>query len=287
MALTVAVIGYASSDRPVAVDSLPGPGTTAVVRERLGSPWPRLGGCGPQIAAGLAALGVETSCISWVGDDRAGSLLEAQLIEAGARVDGLDRGAERTPESFLVYDREGSSLCFFDPGTPAVTGLSEVQHGLVAAADVVCLSVAPAAATRAALDAAADGARIVWSVKADPDAYPDELAAELLARCAVVWHSEQEAGFVGGRVPGERIGPETLVIETRGAAGASWHRGGRAGSEPSSPLAVTDTTGAGDAFVAGSLAHLLDEPDDSAGAARAGIETSRALLEARARTEED
>ena len=44
-------LGYASADRSVAVDALPAPDATAVVRRRLGRPWPRLGGCAPPIAA--------------------------------------------------------------------------------------------------------------------------------------------------------------------------------------------------------------------------------------------
>ena len=58
MAVDVAVLGYASADRSVAISALPAPDATAIVRRRLSQPWPRLGGCGPQIAAQLARGGV-------------------------------------------------------------------------------------------------------------------------------------------------------------------------------------------------------------------------------------
>jgi ribokinase len=280
--VTVAVIGYASADRPVAVDVLPAPDTTAIVRERLGPAWPRLGGCGPQIAAGLAARGVDARCITWVADDEAGRYLRDRLEESGADVGGVDMGGQRTPESYLVYDRDGRTLCFFDPGGATPDRLTAAQREIVADAEVVCLSVAPAAVSRAALRLAGETARIVWSVKADPDAYPTDLAGELLGRAEVVWHSEKEATFLAGRVPGGSKRSDALVIETRGAAGAGWRRGSESGREGAEPVDVSDTTGAGDAFVAGSLTHLLDHPTDSAGAVRAGIAASRMLLESRA-----
>ncbi len=285
--MTVAVIGYASADRPVAVDALPAPDTTAIVRERLGPAWPRLGGCAPQIAAGLAARGVDARCITWVADDDAGRYLRHRLEESGADVSGVDISSQRTPESYLVYDRDGRTLCFFDPGGATPDGLTAAQQEIVADADVVCLSVAPAAVSRRALRLAGETARIVWSVKADPDAYPTDLACELLARAEVVWHSEKEATFLAGRAPGGAMRSDALVIETRGAAGAGWRRGSESGQEGAEPVNVSDTTGAGDAFVAGSLTHLLDHPTDSAGAVRAGIAASRVLLESRATAEKE
>jgi ribokinase len=285
--VTVAVIGYASADRPVAVDVLPAPDTTAIVRERLGPAWPRLGGCGPQIAAGLAARGVDARCITWLADDEAGRYLRHRLEESGADVGGVDMGGRRTPESYLVYDRDGRTLCFFDPGGATPDRLTAAQREIVADAEVVCLSVAPAAVSRAALRLAGETARIVWSVKADPDAYPTDLAGELLGRAEVVWHSEKEATFLAGRVPGGSKRSDALVIETRGAAGAGWRRGSESGQEGAEPVNVSDTTGAGDAFVAGSLTHLLDHPSDSAGAVRSGIAASRELLESRARAEKE
>lgn len=281
MAVTVAVVGYASADRPVTVDSLPAADTTAIVRERLGSSWPRLGGCGPQIAVGLSLRGVSADCVSWVADDELGRSLRSQLEEAGAGVRGVRVGGARTAESYLVYDRDGRTLCFFDPGGAPADDLTRPQREVVASADVVCLSVAPKLVTRAALAAANGSARLVWSVKADPDAYPPGLVRELLARADVVWHSRGEAAFLAERAPEAGARPEALVIETHGSDGVSWRRGAGSGRETTPHLRVADTTGAGDALVAGSLAQFLNDPTDSAGAVRAGIAASRALLESR------
>jgi sugar/nucleoside kinase (ribokinase family) len=287
MALNVAVIGYASADRAVAVDALPAADTTAVVRRRLGSRWPRLGGCGPQIALGLARAGVTTSCLTWLADDAVGAELHAQLREAGADTRGVTVSGTRTAESFLVYDPAGHGLCFFDPGDANLDGLGSVQREIVAHADVLCLTVASAPATRDALAAASRAARVVWSVKADPDAYPPDLVGELLTRAEVVWHSAEEAAFLAEAEAAAGVAPrsDALVIETQGAEGVRWRRDQQHGHQRVPPLSVSDTTGAGDAFVAGSLARLLVEPMDHTGAVRAGVAASRALLEAREKEE--
>jgi sugar/nucleoside kinase (ribokinase family) len=119
---------------------------------------------------------------------------------------------------------------------------------------------------------------VVWAVKADPDAYPPPLAARLLARADVVLLSAGERAFLARQGVAPRAG--ALVVETHGAGGVRWRRDGRAGAAPVVPLPVADTTGAGDAFAAGVIAGLAAGGGDEA-AVRRGIETSRALLEAR------
>jgi sugar/nucleoside kinase (ribokinase family) len=273
--VAVAVLGYASADHCVAVSALPAPDTTAIAG-RLSAPWPRLGGCGPQIARRLALLAVPARCLTWVAPDALGSELLAQLQAAGSATDGVVVAGTRTAESYIAYDERGRSLCFYDPGDAHADGLGDEQREAVASADVVCFTVAPAAATREALDAVPHSATVVWSVKADPDAYPSDLVARLLSRADVVAWAEGERHFVDGD-PRD----DALVVETRGARGVAWRRGRRSGELAVEPMRVADTTGAGDALVAGVIAQLLRDPEDEEAAVAAGIDSSRALLQER------
>ena len=282
MAVSVAVLGYASADHCVAVDALPALDATAIVRRRLSRPWPRLGGCGPGVAAHLATAGMDAACLTWVADDEVGRALLAQLESSGADTSGVVLTGDRSPESFIVYDGHGRTACFYDPGDAPANGLSPAQRELVSAAELVCLTVAPAAATEAALDAASPDARVVWSVKADSDAYPGALVERLLARADVVALSAGERAFLDGRAPRR----DAIVIETHGADGVRWAHRGREGHVPVRRVAVYDTTGAGDALVAGAIAQLRRDADDVPAAVAAGIESSRALLERRGREEE-
>lgn len=282
--MTVAVVGYASADRAVSVSALPDPDTTAVVRARLGTPWPRLGGCGPVIATHLARAGVAAGCVSWLADDALGHSIRQQLEDAAVDVRAVARRGTRTAESYLVYAQDGRSICVYDPGDAAVGGLTERQRATIAAADAICLTVAPAEATAAALDLATPAASVVWSVKADPDAYPPALVARLVERADVVTFAQGERGFLTdrlGREPAFR--EEALVVETRGARGVLWAAGADSGETLVEPLDVADTTGAGDAFVGGLLARLIENPGDAAGAVAAGVATSHALLRSRLR----
>jgi len=280
--VSVAVLGYASADHCVAVDALPAPDATAIVRRRLSRPWPRLGGCGPAVAAHLAAAGIGAACLSWVADDEVGHALLAQLEASGADASGVVVGGARSPESFIVYDARGHTACFYDPGDATPSELTPAQRELLGVAGLVCLTVAPAAATEAALDAASPDARVVWSVKADPDAYPPALVERLLARADLVALSAGERPFLDGRAPRH----DAIVIETHGADGVRWEHRGREAHVPVLRIAVHDTTGAGDALVAGVIGQLQRDAEDVRAAVAAGIESSRSLLERRGREEE-
>jgi sugar/nucleoside kinase (ribokinase family) len=282
--MAVAVLGYASADHCVAVRALPAPDTTAIAG-RLSRPWPRLGGCGPQIAMRLARLEVPASCLTWVAPDAQGTEMLAQLQASGARTDGVVVGGTRTAESYIAYDGEGRSVCFYDPGDAHRSRLTSAQRDAVADASAVCLTVAPAAATEAALEAAAADAMVAWSVKGDREAYPPELVARLLERADVVACAEGEQSFLARQAAGREPRPDALVLLTRGARGVAWRRGEESGDVAVRPIRVADATGAGDAFVAGVVAQLLRDPHDAPAAVAAGIDSSRALLEARGGTE--
>ena len=284
MAVSVVVSGYASADHTVLVDAFPDENGTAVVRRRLSRPSPRLGGCGPQIAAQLARAGVPAECLTWVADDEIGRAVRDQLVRSGAGTAGVLVCGSRTAESYIAYDAAGRSACFYDPGDANRDDLTLAQRAQVAAATWLCLTVGPAGATHAALDAVSDAARVVWSVKADPDAYPPALVRRLLARADVVALSAGERPFLDERAA-DQGRPDAIVIETHGARGVRWARGETGGDVPVRPLRVTDSTGAGDALVAGVVAQLLRDADDVPTAVAAGVDSSRVLLEGRGREE--
>ena len=280
--MRVAVVGYASLDYVVRLDSAPAPDRTSTILSRAAQ-WPRLGGSPAYVAEALVAgAGAEAIPISWVGDDREGERYRASLAERGVSVSGVGVRPGRTPICILAYEPDGGCHCLYDPGLRAAAELDEGQRALIAAAEAVCITVGPARATREALALAQASSPVAWVVKADPRAVPADLAAALAARADAIIFSQGETEFVdlaGGQAPARPC----VRIETRGAREVAIRQNGGIHVVPVEAVETDDPTGAGDTFAGGFLAAWLSGADPHV-AAKAGAATARAMLAGRARS---
>lgn len=281
----VAVSGYAGLDRAMLVPRLPAADTTAIVQRRLSDPWPGWGGCGPYVARQLAAEGLATRLVTWLGDDDGGRAYRALLQREGVGVDGVALSATApTPTTYLFYEEGGRSVCFYDPGAARDAGLGAAQREALAAADWLVLTVGPRPAAEALLEVLGER-RLVWAVKADPDACPPPLVRRCLAAASVVALSAGERRFLEAATapddPLALLPPDAVVFLTDGGRGVQVRAGGREAHVPVDALPTRDTTGAGDTFLAGALAALLRDRCDAEAAAAAGVRAARELLAAR------
>jgi ribokinase len=281
--VSVVVTGYASLDYAVRLDRPPRPDTTATILSRADE-WPRLGGSPAYVAAALVEGGAcDAIPISWVADDADGARYREGLARLGVRTDGIALRSGRTPVCILAYQPDGACHCLYDPGLAEPIELDPRQGELVAAAEWVCLTIGPAGATRTALAVVRSDAKVVWAVKADARALPEDLASAIAARADIVAFSRGEAKFVGkARVSAGAQKQSQILIETRGREGVALSVGGREDVFPVEPLAADDTTGAGDTFLGGFLAASILNSVPPSVAAKAGIEAARALLAGRA-----
>ncbi len=278
-----AVIGYLGLDHSVQLRRPLRPGRTTLVARRTTPPAGRLGGCAAHISLGLAAAGVPVSIVGWLGPDVDGDRILEALEQAGVETTGLARTLARTPRSWLAYAPDGTCTCIYDPGGQLPERLSLPQQQCLAAGRVV-VSVGPPGPVQEALDLIPPEAQLAWSVKADQESVPIDLARRLAARArAIVW-SRDEAPFLE-----EALGPGwveaaarrgTLCVETRGAGGVAWRRGPSRGYLSGEVLVASDPTGAGDRFTAGLMAGiwqgLRPEP-----ALRRGMEAATTFLRGR------
>lgn len=273
--MRIAVIGYASLDYVVRLDSQALPDRTATILSRP-QEWPRLGGSPAYVSAALVAGGArEAAPVSWIADDAEGARYREELRRLGVATEGVRARAGRTPVCLLAYQPDGGCVCLYDPGVARPIELDEAQRALVSGADALVATVGPAEATRQAL-ACARG-KVIWVVKADPRATPPDLAAELAARADIIVHSRAEAAFVAAA--GAR--QETVRIETRGVEGVAIYARAAEATVSVEPLDVEDSTGAGDTWVGGFLAAHLLRGASLADAALAGNASVRAMLAAR------
>ena len=237
-----------------------------------------LGGAPANVAVGLARLGAQAGLMTLVGPDAFGEFVRARLEQEGVSVSGI--GVHRTAKTgvtFVSVARSGerSFLFFRHPSADQMISEVDVNASEIARARVLhvgssTLSREPArAATLKAIELARSFGCVVST---DPNFRPHlwEIPSEaapmlrrLVSLCDIVKISDDELPTLVGRAGVEEgaravraLGPQ-LVVVTLGKRGCYFDAPGGQGYLAGETVKVVDTTGAGDAFVAGMLARLV------------------------------
>lgn len=238
-------------------------------------------GAESNVAIGVRRLGHAATWIGRVGEDELGDLVESTLRGEGldlqigrdpARPTGLMLKSRRTTSITRVgYYRSGSAASAICP--------DDLPLDLVATARVLHVTgITPALSdscrktvARAMEHARAHNTLVSFDVNYRAALWSQEAArpvlGELARRADVLFagHDEVELllGPVAERTAAETVadlaglGPSESVLK-RGAAGAVACVEGRVIEAPAIPVRAVDPVGAGDAFVAGYLAGILD-----------------------------
>jgi fructokinase len=237
------------------------------------------GGAAANVAVGLARLGVSSAFMGKVGEDPFGHFLADTLAAEGVGVGALRfETAARTALAFvsLRADGEREFLFYRHPSADMLFRPDEVDESVIAAARALhfdSISLAAEQPRQTALHAVslaqARGKLISYDVNLRLPLWADAGTAnrvirEGLARADVVKLSDDELDFLtGSREPAtlrRTLWHDSLqlAVLTMGGKGCilftargEWH-------VPSIPVTAVDTTGAGDGFVAGLLAGLLE-----------------------------
>ncbi|WP_254768156.1 carbohydrate kinase family protein [Salinilacihabitans rarus] len=249
----------------------------------------RPGGAPANVAVALARLGEVPLFWTRVGDDPFGRYLADVLADRGLP----DRFVERDPDAqttlaFVTHDEAGDRTFSFYRDDTADTRLEPGTVGDDVLADLAwvhagAVALSGGSSRAATLDllerAAAAGCTVSFDPNARPELWPDEatfarVVREALAHVDVCKGTVEEFGTLGfeGSSPVEVAravvadGPHTALV-TRGSEGAvavagedaPWPSG--VVDHPGYAVDAVDTTGAGDAFVAGAIAALRDGED--------------------------
>ncbi|MGC5248497.1 PfkB family carbohydrate kinase [Gordonia sp. DT219] len=265
--MSVVVIGQIGRDLVIRTDGLPEPGGTAPIVQ-----WHEaLGGKGANQAVGLAQLGVEVSLIGVAGTDRYGDDAVAQAVRDVIDVTGVVRRG-RTALLVDLVDEPASRRLFEDVPAEALCGVPDIEQSaaLIARADTVSLQLQQPGQTvlAAARRGRVAGARVVADGAVQPD-----LRADLLPLLDVLRADAEEAALIAddaapttqsaARGLARKLlaeGPSLVALAIPDVGDLLvW----RDGSElyPHADVPVQDTTGAGDAFVAGLNAALRTGAD--------------------------
>lgn len=241
-----------------------------------------IGGAESNVAVALARLGTHASWIGRVGQDSLGERvlrdLRAEGLDLHAVIDpdaptGLMLKERRTAETARVwYYRAGSAGSRLSPeDVPAslvadaallhITGITPALSTTANAAVAEAIRLARTAGAPVSFDV--NHRATLWRGR-DPGAAYRRLARE----SSIVFAGEDEARLLAPDAIGVRelalaiaeLGPSQVIIKL-GAAGCFAIIDGEDYTLPAVPVRVVDTVGAGDAFVAGYLAELVDGRD--------------------------
>ena len=243
---------------------------------------PAPGGAPANVAVGLARLGVPSGFMGQVGDDAFGHLLARTLRDNNVDTVALRfSGEARTALAFvsLKADGERDFMFYRHPSADMLYPPEAVDAGYLRAARVfhfgsISLIGEPSrSATLRAVDIARQaGLLISYDPNLRLPLWPDAEAARAGIRLGwplahVIKVNEEELAFLGGTDDPAKAAcrlwhPDLrLLVITRGSAGCRYVTPNFTGEAPGFRVDAVDTTGAGDAFVAGLLKGLLDQPD--------------------------
>lgn len=255
------------------------------------------GGAPANVAVGVARLGGDSGFIGRVGDDPFGRFMRHTLAQEQVDVNymRLD-AAQRTSTVVVDLDSHGERTFTFMVRPSADLFLQPEDLPPFAAGQwlhvcSIALSAEPSRSTTfAAMEAIKRAGGYVSfdpNIRSDLWQDPQDLRDCLdraLALADAIKLSEEELAFISGSddiVSGiarlnARFQP-TLLLVTQGKAGVQAALRGQVSHFPARPVVAVDTTGAGDAFVAGLLAGLAAHGIRSPGSRpRAGANLRRA-----------
>lgn len=234
-------------------------------------PVEHVGGSPLNVARGLARLGHPATVCAWWGRDDRGARLARAAAESGAGVEPGTDGALDTPVAYARVDDAGRATYTFDltwdvPGLTRPDLVGHVHTGSIAATlepggtKVVGIvrDLRPTATV-------SYDPNVRPALMGEPDRVRDRIE-DLVALSDVVKASDEDLAWVYPDAPVEDVlrrwaglGP-ALVVCTRGPWGA--YALLRANRDmlvvDQVDVAVGDTVGAGDSFMAGLLSGLLD-----------------------------
>ncbi len=214
------------------------------------------GGKGSNQAIAASRAGARTCFLGAVGDDAFAATLRGTLAAAGVDIDLLRVIPGPSGVAVIVVDAAGENSIVVVPGANgAFTDLGDQELARIAQSDVLLCQLETPMDTVVAGATHAHSAGTLVFVNPSP---VQPLPPDLIGSVDVLIVNEAEFAQLGSATV-ERV---PHVVTTLGGRGATW-RGpdGVAVHVAAPPVAVVDTTGAGDAF-AGTLAaswHLGPE----------------------------
>jgi nucleoside kinase len=220
------------------------------------------GDCSANISAAAGRLGLRAGLGMVVGGDFETSGYRRHLTNCGVDLAGVEvRSGVRSGHSYNVFDYQNHGFCLSHLGVAAEQDDWTPPLPQIDAARVLVVSEMFSPYTLAAIEHARGHGRMtaINGMVASAGAY----TPRFLAATNMLFLSRGEARDLQAALGVDDAsgllghGPEMVVV-TQGSAGSLWHTGAGTTHVPAVPaVKFVDSTGAGDAFVAGALFGVL------------------------------
>lgn len=240
------------------------------------------GGAPANVAVGLARLGISSGFIGKVGDDPFGRFLLDVLTQEGVDVSSVRLSSSaRTALAFVSLQKDGDRDFMFyrHPSADMLYSPEEIDESFLRSAQIfhfgsISLIGEPSrSATFRALDIARDqGILISYDPNLRFNLWPDAETAKVYIlkvweQADVIKISQEELIFLTGDSHPEKGGRRLwhnglrLLVITQGRDGCTYLTPDHSSYLEGFHVKAVDSTGAGDAFVAGLLMGLHSQPD--------------------------
>lgn len=237
------------------------------------------GGAPANVAVGIARLAGQSGFIGRVGDDPFGHFMKQTLNDENVDTRFMHHDAvHRTSTVVVALDEQGERSFTFMVRPSAdlfivADDLPEFKSREWLHICSIALSAEPSRSTTfmAMAQIKAAGGRVSFDPNIRTDLWTDEeqlreCLAQALTLADVAKLSVEELQFISGESDLQNginklisFYPLQLLLVTQGKEGVMAHYQGKTTHFPSRPVVCVDTTGAGDAFVAGLLCGLAEQ----------------------------
>jgi pseudouridine kinase len=272
--MKVTVLGGSNID----ITAMPASGSIVAGTSNPGRILTAAGGVGRNIAANLGRLGVPVALLSAVDGGPLGDAVLQETRNAGVDVTGVLRGAPGETGMYVaVHDETGDlSVAVSDMGVAARCDRSHVEDHR----SLIERSLYLVIDANVPIDAASAAIEIAASAGVPVIAEPVSVAkAHILSRIEARIFAATPNRLEAAVVCSGSLTFDHLIV-TRGVMGVAWLPADAGSAELIAvpPVENAQTSGAGDAFVAG-LVALLTEGEPVRRAITAGIAAARLSLE--------
>jgi len=235
------------------------------------------GGGVANVAVGVSRLGGSSAFLGMVGNDEFGRYLAKMLTDRAVNIDGLRySNVAHTTLAFVALREDGEREFVFyrNPGADMLYSSSDLDESIVAGGrylhhgSISFISTPNREATLRAISLARAHDRLICydpnlrlNLWENPQAAFEGILLGL-STANIIKLSEDELAFITRQHDIEtgmralRAHGASAVIVTMGGDGCSYNWGDYSGHIPARRVTPVDTTGAGDAFVAGMLYRL-------------------------------